>query len=71
MSEALTVNGEIRINAAGVVGPPTVPTWAFKNRLTESATVATDYTDVTGPMLTLESGVFLTLQSNAWLVIVG
>ncbi len=50
---------------------PFVPNWAFKNRLTSSDTILTDYTFVTGPVLTLETGVTLTVQSNAWLVIVG
>lgn len=71
MSETLTSEGEVRIKAANLPAPTPVPTWAFRNRLTESALVGTDYTYVTGPVLTLETGVLLTLQSNAWLVIVG
>lgn len=71
MSESMNSEGQILIKAGSIPNPVPVPTWAFKNRLTSSALVETDYTYVTGPFLTLESGVVLTLQSNAWLVIVG
>lgn len=63
--------GRLLINVTSVGGPIPVPAWAWKNRLTSSVIVETDYTDVTGPVLTLETGVFVTLQSNAWLIIVG
>lgn len=71
MSSSLTSEGEIRIQAANLPAPTPVPAWAFRNRLTESAVVESDYTFVTGPVLTLETGVTLTLRSNGWLVIVG
>ncbi len=69
MTQGYTATGQKKIDLG--VQYPTLPAWAFKNRLTESVVVATDYTDVTGPVLTLETGVFVTLQSNAYLIITG